>query len=75
VSDVPADQELEALRTLTGEVAHDLSNSLQIILGQASVLEDRLASTPEARHLASLNAAVAEAIRLTHKLTALGLGR
>ena len=72
MTDPPVGQDFEAFRMLTGEVAHDLSNSLQIILGHACLLEMRLAGTPEAEDLAAVSAATSEAIRLTQKLMAMG---
>ena len=75
MSGAAVDPEFEAFRALTGKVAHDLGNSLQIILGHASLLESKLAGTPEGEDIAAVNAAASDAIRLTHKLMDLGFDR
>ena len=75
MSDPPVDPALEALRDATGEIAHDLGNALQVILGHASLLEMHLEGTPEAEDIAAISTAAGDAIRLTHRLMALAFER
>jgi PAS domain S-box-containing protein len=51
---------LEAVGQLTGGIAHDFNNLLTVILGNAELLIESLAGTPELRELAEFSADAAE---------------
>jgi hypothetical protein len=73
----PADpaRELEALREASGSIAHDLGNSLQVILGRAFLLEHKLGDNPAAGDVAAISRAAEEAVELTGRLMELGIKR
>jgi nitrogen-specific signal transduction histidine kinase/ActR/RegA family two-component response regulator len=64
-------QKLEAVGQLTGGIAHDFNNLLTVILGNAEILAESLASDQRLRRLAEVTAKAAErGAQLTHRLLA-----
>ncbi|MDO9317538.1 MAG: PAS domain-containing protein [Gammaproteobacteria bacterium] len=64
-------QHLEAMGQLTGGVAHDFNNLLTVILGNAELLEELLATQPELRSLAGMIRKAADSgAELTRRLLA-----
>jgi PAS domain S-box-containing protein len=64
-------QRLEAVGQITGGVAHDFNNLLTVILGNAEVIEKRLAENTDLRELAELTRMAAErGAELTRQLLA-----
>jgi len=62
-------QKMEALGTLTGGVAHDVTNILSAILGSLDLAADKLAPDhPSRRHLTSAVNAANRAVRVTRQL-------
>ena len=62
-------QRLEAVGRLTGGIAHDFNNLLTVIMGNAEMLEERLASDATSRSLAEMTRITAErAAELTSRL-------
>ena len=68
-------RELDALREAAGAIAHDLGNSLQVILGRAFLLEQKLGDAPGASDVATISRAAEEAVELTGRLMELGIKR
>ncbi|GHE20391.1 PAS domain S-box protein [Halomonas urumqiensis] len=64
-------QKLEAVGQLTGGVAHDFNNILTVILGNAELLTEELATSPQLRALADMTAnAASRGAELTNRLLA-----
>jgi PAS domain S-box-containing protein len=64
-------QRLESIGQLTGGVAHDFNNLLTVILGNAELLSDQLASSPHLKNLAELTQSAARrGAELTNRLLA-----
>lgn len=64
-------QRLEAIGQLTGGMAHDFNNLLTIILGNAELLTENLATDQQLRHLAEVTINAAErGAELTNRLLA-----
>ncbi|MET3131720.1 PAS domain S-box-containing protein [Oxalobacteraceae bacterium GrIS 1.11] len=64
-------QKLEAIGKLTGGVAHDFNNALQIISGNLQLLQDHATDNPEAaRRLQGALAGVARGAKLSSQLLA-----
>ena len=64
-------QKLEAIGKLTGGVAHDFNNALQVISGNLQLLQDHSADNPEAaRRLDGALAGVARGAKLASQLLA-----
>ena len=64
-------QRLEAVGQLTGGIAHDFNNLLTVILGNAELLSERLASQPALQSLAQMTRTAAErGAELTQRLLA-----
>ncbi len=62
-------QKMEAIGRLAGGVAHDFNNFLTCIMGNLSLLEDKVVKEPAPRaYLAEANAAVDSAAALTRQL-------
>jgi nitrogen-specific signal transduction histidine kinase len=70
-----AARQLEALREVTGSVAHELGNSLQVIVGRAFLLEHKIGQGPGASDAAAITKAAEDAVELTGRLMELGLKR
>ena len=68
-------RELDALREATGALAHDLGNSLQVILGRAFLLEHKLGDSHVSGDIAAISRAAEEAVELTGRLLELGIKR
>lgn len=66
-------QKLEAIGRVAGGIAHDFNNLLTIVIGNAEMLEDRLAQDPGGRVLAERTMIAAErAAELTSHLLSFG---
>jgi PAS domain S-box-containing protein len=66
-------QKMEAVGRLAGGIAHDFNNALTAILASAELLEDAVASDPDAAgDLADIRAAAERAASLTARLLAFG---
>ncbi|GAM98113.1 two-component hybrid sensor and regulator [alpha proteobacterium U9-1i] len=64
-------QRLDAIGQLTGGVAHDFNNLLTVVLGNAELLEGRLAHEPQLRAIAEMTRMAAErGAELTSRLLA-----
>ncbi|HUX72445.1 MAG TPA: PAS domain S-box protein [Steroidobacteraceae bacterium] len=64
-------QRLESVGQLTGGVAHDFNNLLTVIMGNAELLRDELATDPRSRLLAEMITAAAQrGAELTQRLLA-----
>jgi signal transduction histidine kinase/CheY-like chemotaxis protein len=64
-------QKLESLGRLAGGIAHDFNNFLTCIMGNVALLEQHVASNPEAHgYLQAANSAVDSAAALTRQLLA-----
>jgi len=64
-------QRLESVGQLTGGVAHDFNNLLTVILGNAKLLEERLANDPELRRIVeTTHVAAQRGADLTQRLLA-----
>jgi PAS domain S-box-containing protein len=64
-------QRLESVGQLTGGVAHDFNNLLTVILGNAKLLEEKLASDPELRRIVeTTHVAAQRGAELTQRLLA-----
>jgi PAS domain S-box-containing protein len=67
-------QHLEAMGQLTGGVANDFNNLLTVIMGNAELLEERLATQPELRSLAVMISKAADrGAELARRLLALAV--
>jgi hypothetical protein len=75
VSERDSARELEELREAAGAVAHDLGNSLQVILGRTFLLEHKLGNATVSGDLAAITRAAEEAVELTGRLMELGIKR
>lgn len=61
-------QKLEAVGLLAGGIAHDVNNVLNIVLGEAELLEDGLESAEQRARVVAIRAAARRGAGLTHKL-------
>ncbi|HKK42086.1 MAG TPA: PAS domain-containing protein, partial [Bacteroidales bacterium] len=62
-------QRMESIGQLTGGVAHDFNNLLTVILGNAEILNEKLASEPQLQSMAGMMVSAARrGAELTHRL-------
>src|SRR3979411_701614 len=64
-------QKMEAVGQLTGGIAHDLNNILTVVTGNAEILAEGVAASPQLAALAKMiDEAAARGADLTHRLLA-----